>query len=245
MEWERFTNDELEQELAASRAARSRLEAHDMEILEVLDARQVASADGCRSMSEWVASRLDIGIESARTLTRTMRRTADRPDLRERLASGEVSFDRVEALSRIPDDVGILEHLDVAGIGRQAALRAQITSESEFRTAKDRYLVLQPSLDESWWRLFGGLDGASGAIVDKVLNEMADQLPLLPEGIRGGSSWRKATVPDRARRHRRSSPCPGQCLRRRQTCCRVERPGRGHSGSRSSCRQGCPGDDPL
>ncbi len=194
MEWERFTNDELEQELAASRAARSRLEAHDMEILEVLDARQVASADGCRSMSEWVASRLDIGIESARTLTRTMRRTADRPDLRERLASGEVSFDRVEALSRIPDDVGILEHLDVAGIGRQAALRAQITSESEFRTAKDRYLVLQPSLDESWWRLFGGLDGASGAIVDKVLNEMADQLPSLPEGIRGGSSWRKATA---------------------------------------------------
>jgi hypothetical protein len=59
---------------------------------------------------------------------------------------------------------------------------------------QDRFLVLQPSLDQSWWKLFGGLDGVSGALVDKVLTETADQLPPLPDGTRGDSSWRRATA---------------------------------------------------
>jgi hypothetical protein len=67
--------------------------------------------------------------------------------------SGEVSFDRVEALSRIPEHVGWLQHLDVSAVRREAALRARISSETEARGAADQYLVLQPSLDESWWRL--------------------------------------------------------------------------------------------
>ncbi len=54
--------------------------------------------------------------------------------------------------------------------------------------------MIQPSLDESWWKLWGGLDGASGALVDKVLTEAADQLPELPDGTRGDQSWRKATA---------------------------------------------------
>jgi hypothetical protein len=79
MEWESFSTDQLEQELAASRIARSRLDAHDIEILEVLDARQVATADGSRSLSEWVAARLDLSQDTARTLVRTMRRTTIGP----------------------------------------------------------------------------------------------------------------------------------------------------------------------
>jgi hypothetical protein len=78
-------------------------------------------------------------------------------------------LDRVEAVSRIPEPVGLLQHLDVAAVLREAARRARITAEDEFRSADDRFLVLQPSLDESWWKLWGGLDGVSGAIVDKVL----------------------------------------------------------------------------
>jgi len=51
---------------------------------------------------------------------------------------------------------------------------------------------MQPSLDESWWKLWGGLDGATGALVDKTISEKADDLPLLPDGTRGDTSWRKA-----------------------------------------------------
>jgi hypothetical protein len=123
-----------------------------------------------------------------------MRRLADRPDLEEILAAGETTFDRVEAVSRIPEDVGLLEYLDVAGVHREAAKRVRITAETEYRSAGDRFLVMQPNLDESWFRLWGGLDGPSGVIVDKVLTEAADNLPDLPDGTRGDLPWRKATA---------------------------------------------------
>jgi 5-methylcytosine-specific restriction endonuclease McrA len=169
------------------------LDAENLEILEEIDYRQVATGDGCRSLSEWVAGRLDVNLDRARSLVRTMRRTSDRTDLREALESG-VSFDRIEALSRIPDKVGLLEHLDVAGVEKQAALLTRITAEEEQRSAEDQFLVMQPSLDESWWKLWGGIEGTGGAILDKVISEMADQLPALPEGSRGSFSWRKATA---------------------------------------------------
>jgi 5-methylcytosine-specific restriction endonuclease McrA len=189
-----WTTDQLEQQLVVDEAETSRLAARKMAILEELDYRQVATADGCRSLSEWTTARLDQHPESAKCLVRTMRRTADRPDLREALAAGEITFDRVEALSRIPEDVGLLEHLDVAGVRREAAMRARISSEDEYRTANDRFLVMQPSLDESWWKGRFGFDGATGALVNKTLSEKADDLPVLPDGNRGDSSWRKATA---------------------------------------------------
>ena len=193
MDWGRHSTDALEQRLLHNRAERSRSHASDMEILEELDRRQVAMGDGCRSLSEWVAARFDVGLDTARRMVRTMRRTTDRPELREALAAG-VSFDRVEALSKIPEDVGHLARLDVAGVRREAARRVRITAEDEFRSAADRFLVLQPSLDESWWNIWGGLDGPSGALVDKVLAERADRLPVLPDGTKGASSWRRATA---------------------------------------------------
>jgi len=191
---EGLTIDQRERRMVSDERLIARIRARQMHDLEELDRAQVATADGCRSLSEWTGSRLDVSPETARTLVRTMRRTIDRPDLREALAAGEISFDRVEALSRIPDDVGRLEQLDVARVHREAALRVRISSETEHRTTTDRFLVLEPTLDQSWWKLWGGLDGHSGAIVDKVLTEMADQQPPLPDGTRGESSWRRATA---------------------------------------------------
>jgi 5-methylcytosine-specific restriction endonuclease McrA len=194
MGWKGFSTDELEQRLICNRRERSGLDAEDMEILEELDGRQVATADGSRSLSEWTAARLDVGHETAKGLVRTMRRTQDRPELRQALADGLATFDRIEALSRIPEQVGLWEHTDIAGVRREAAKRARISAEDEYRSADDRFLVLQPSLDESWWNLFGGLDGVSGALLDKVLTETADQLPELPDGTRSDSSWQRATA---------------------------------------------------
>jgi len=194
MELGNLTQDRKEQILVETESAIGIMRAIQLEVLDDFDGAQVATADGSRSLSEWSASRMDMAPESAKSLVRTMRRTVDRPDLREALAAGEVTFDRVEALSGIPENVGLLAHLDVAGVRREAAKRSRISAEDEYRTADDRFLVLQPSLDESWWKLFGGLDGASGAIVDKVLTEIADQLPALPDGSRGDSSWRRATA---------------------------------------------------
>ncbi|MGH8945900.1 MAG: DUF222 domain-containing protein [Acidimicrobiia bacterium] len=194
MRFDQLTTDELERRLLRNRGLQSTLEAYNLEILEELDRRQVASGDGCKSLSEWVAARVDVSLNTAKSLVRTMRRTADRPELREILASGKVSFDRVEALSKISEDVGLLRHLDVAGVNSEATKRIRISAEDELRSAEDQFLVMQPSLDESWWNLWGGLDGYSGSIVDKALTEAADALPTLLDGTRGESSWRKANA---------------------------------------------------
>lgn len=186
--------DQREQRLIAAEREIARLRALQIEDLAELDIAQIAAADGSRSLGEWVAARLDLSSESARTLVRTMRRIRDRPDLEERLARGEASFDRVEAISRIPAVVGLMEWADVAGVHREAARRVRRTAETERRSAGDRFLVLQPNLDESWWRLWGGLDGHAGALVDKVLSEAADNLPTFPDGTRGDTSWRRATA---------------------------------------------------
>lgn len=192
MEWESFSTDSLEQRAAADERLISQLKARQIQILAELDRRQVATADGSRSMSEWTAARLDVSLDTARSLVRTMRRLRDRPDLEDHLISGDVTFDRAEALSRIDEPVGLMEWADVGGVRREAGKQARISADAENRTSADQFLVLQPALDESWWRIWGGLDGATGAIVDKTLTERADKLPELAEGIRGDLGWRKA-----------------------------------------------------
>jgi hypothetical protein len=193
MRWQECPTDTLEQKLIASREMVSREEAEQLDILEELDRRHVATFDGARSLSDWVSARLDVSADTAKSLVRAMRRTAGRSDLRDALAGG-VSFDRVEALSRIPEPVGLLEELDVVGVHRLASRRVGVTAGVETRNAEDRFMVLQPSLDKSWWKYWGGTDGYTGALMDKVLSEMADDLPPFPDGSRGDSSWRRATA---------------------------------------------------
>jgi hypothetical protein len=60
------------------------------------------------------------------------------------------------------------------------------------QAASDRYLVVQPSLDLSRWRLWGRLAGDAGAVVDRVLGDRADSFPPLPDGTREPVSARRA-----------------------------------------------------
>jgi hypothetical protein len=170
------------------------LQAGLLEDLEFFDRAQVFTAEGSRNLSEWAAQKLDVGVDTARGLVRTMRRTVDKPWLREALAAGVISFDRAEALSRIPENVGSLSQLDVAGVRRAAADLVEITGEDEVRSAEAMFLIMQPSLDESWWKLRGGLDGVTGAAVDRALTEKADALPDLPDGETGSAAWRRAVA---------------------------------------------------
>jgi len=191
---ELLTIDQREQRFVAAETLVSQIRAQQMEDLEVLDRAQVATGDGSRSLSEWVSTRLDMSRDSAKSLVRTVRRTVDRSDLRDALASGEVSFDRVEALSKISEDVGLLSHLDVGGVYREASRRTRLTAEDEIKTAEANHLFLQYTLDATWARIQGGLDGLSASLVDKTLTEMADAQPDLPDGTPGDRSWRKATA---------------------------------------------------
>jgi hypothetical protein len=193
----RLSIDSLEQILIEEEREIARRRGVQLAALELIDRAQVATADGARNLSEWVAARFDVGVDTGRALVRTMRRTEHKPELREALAHGSASFDRIEAASRISDPGAdsLLLHLDVNGVRREAANRARTTNEEERRTFLDRHLVMQPTLDESWWKLWGGLDGVIGTIVDSALTEAADRLPVDPGSSQAhDTAWRRATA---------------------------------------------------
>ena len=187
--------DAAERTLVAAEAHIGMLRAIQMDAIDFLDRAQVATADGARTMRDWVAAKADVSPETARDLVRTARYTENRPELRTALLEGDATFDRVVAAARITVDTSepLFRHLDVAGVRREAARCRTITAEEEQRTFLDRFLVGQPSLDESWWKVFGGLDGYLGALFFKTLDETADQLPDDPQAPKD-SSWRRATA---------------------------------------------------
>src|SRR5690554_4845962 len=143
MGWERTSTDDLQRLLVLAEEERSRLAAVQLEVLEELDRRQVHTGDGCRTLGEWVGLVLDTTLEDARGLVRLMRRTADRPGLRGALSDG-VSFRRVEALSRIPEDLGLGLDWDVAGLFRVAGRQARLTAAAGGGAGDEGVLGLQP-----------------------------------------------------------------------------------------------------
>lgn len=189
-----LTPDQVEQHLLRDEAIIAAARGRQMAVLALANEMQLPTADGCKSMSEWVAGRIDVSRETAYRLTSTASRLADVPVLARSLVMGEITFDRAEALSRIPvdDQADWHEGVDVQGLHRIAARHRRMRRADDHRSHGSSHLTMQPNLDESRWHLWGELDGYSGSVVDKVLTEAADQIPSLPEGLRPGLGYRRA-----------------------------------------------------
>jgi len=191
------TIDRMEQEIVDLELHIGRVRARQMALLSELDRFQVALGDGCRSMSEWVAARADVAPETAAALTRTARSLADHAQIAEALAAGEVTFDRAVELCRyaatgVCDPFDVAWRFDIAGLRRATAHRRRLTRRQETASFRDRYLALQPNLDETSWRLWGILPGVDGRIVEQALTRRADMFPVLPDGTRGARGQRTA-----------------------------------------------------
>ncbi len=98
---DRPTTDALEQQLTEIESLKSRLTARQLVLLREADARQAPLADGCRSLQEWTAGRLDVAPETAKALVSAARALADQPHLEERLEAGVGSFDRIVATATL------------------------------------------------------------------------------------------------------------------------------------------------
>ena len=194
----RWSTDRLEQELVASEGRISSERAAQMALLSELDHRQVAIGDGCRSLHEWTASRLDLAPENAKTLVATSRRLSDLPYLVKQLGSGEVSFDRVAEVAKVASpgkELATLEWSlgwDLSGLRHQLSLRTSLARRAEHGICSERYLAIQVNLDQTGYRLWGELPGEAGGIVTSALAERADTFPPLPDGSRGTLGQRNA-----------------------------------------------------
>ena len=176
--------DSLERRLVEAGEVWSRVTAVMLPLIRALDVAQVASVDGCRSMVEWLAARLDCEVGTARRLL-MLARAAD-ADVEEGLAAGEMSVDRAVAVTRLKAvgaDEATVERsfgLDLGGVRRLIASHHLVTPETERDVFASRFLHLQPTLDASSYRIWGELPGIDGAIADKAVTTTVDQLPHDP-----------------------------------------------------------------
>ena len=183
MDTETITTDQLETELARLEVLRTRAAARQVALIAEADRRQLATWDGCRTLVDWVAWRLDVSHDTARRYVDLAHRLDTLPQLQKRLAEGEIGLERAALLAPIvtadteAELIGRLQGHNLVQVARFAAHHRRL-GRSQERLNHDRsYVVIQPSLDESWWRLHGGLTAQAGAAVEQALKQRADQLP--------------------------------------------------------------------
>ena len=195
---EQVSSDELLGRLRSEETLIAQGRARQIELIRALDARQTATADGCTSMVEWVAGRIDVAPETAKTLVATAKRLETRAGLGDVLAEGEATFDRIVEVARYASAGSELDDLldsygsDIAGLRHKAASWRRMSRDNEQAVRAEQYLMLQPNLDLSGWRIHGHLAGVAGQIVSDTLSDRADQFPLYPDGTRAPLPQRRA-----------------------------------------------------
>lgn len=81
---------------------------------------------------------------------------------------------------------------DLAGVGRLTASQRRFTRVDEAEVFRGRFVAMQPTLDETSWRLWGQLPGYEGRIVERALTERADTFPHPPVGEHSSRGQRSA-----------------------------------------------------
>jgi len=193
-----LTVDQLEQQLIKLETLKAQICARQIGLLREADQRQTPLADGCRSLIEWTAGRLDISPETAKALVTAVRVLTDQPNLEETLNQGVVSFDRILATGQLAaagatdDRIQQAGGLDIPAIRRVTARYRRMTRPDEQQIFSDRFLTMQPTLDRTAFRLWGQLPGVDGELVEQALLARGDSFPTLPDGTRGTLAQRHA-----------------------------------------------------
>lgn len=173
------STDRLQQALRSAELEIAGLRASQSVILAELDRRQVATADGARTLTEWTAATLDVEATTARLLVDASRMASV-------AEADHCSFDRTVAMGRLAasgaDELTIRRAwgFDLTGVARIASRRRRTTAEHERSIADSRFLMVQPRLDRSSYRITGQLPGLEGEFVAQVLQDAADSLPTTP-----------------------------------------------------------------
>ena len=178
-----ITTDQLEVALTGLEAEIGARRHLQRQLLSELDRRQVPLGDGSRSMTEWVAARLDLTPDHARRLTHTASRLADQTDLADELAEGAVSFDRAAEESRLiaagatPEQVAASRRFDLGGVRRMVSRHHRMTRRDEQQLCDSRFLSIQPTLDQTAYRLWGLFGGTDGQLVEQALSHRPTSSP--------------------------------------------------------------------
>ncbi|HUP15939.1 MAG TPA: HNH endonuclease signature motif containing protein, partial [Acidimicrobiia bacterium] len=177
--------DSWQQELSACEREITRLRARQVVLIRQLDRYQVDCGDGARTMGDWTSARLDLSQQTSSRLTQ-LAHAAD-GEIDQAMVEGRWGLDRAAALVKLRQ-AGLngdefTEVAETYSLGRLYGLLDRLrhldpTDETD--VFEYCYLVIQPSLDESVFKLWGQLPGVDGRIVEKALSQKETEFPVFP-----------------------------------------------------------------
>ena len=182
--------DSWQEELLAVEAQIGRLRFRQVQLIRNLDRFQVDTAQGARTMGDWTSAQLDVSSQTAGRLTQIAHH--QHPEIDEAMAQGRWGLDRAAALTKLRtagiDPDLFSEAAESYSLGRLYGLLDRLRHQcptDEADLFADRYLVIQPNLDQSVYQLWGRLPGVDGRIVEKALSARETELPVLPHQGQG------------------------------------------------------------
>jgi hypothetical protein len=174
MEWESFTDDQLDQLLVRAESEIGQWRAVEVGVVAEKKRRGSHRQDGFKSIVDWVAARADVSHETARALCWTSSRLADAPEVAEQLAEGEMTFDRAQLVSRLPEDVRPShEGYDIYRLRRLVAHHKRLTRRREQKTGNGFLKFGSDELTTTFW---GELSGLDARIMEKAVDQKADEI---------------------------------------------------------------------
>jgi hypothetical protein len=176
MEWGDFTDDQLDEVIVRAEEGVARLRAMEMAAIAVKKARRTHIHDGYRSIVDWVAARADVSHRTARRLCWTASRLADAPQVAVCLSEGEITFDRAEQVSRLPEGRRAgHERYDISQLKKLVAQHRRLSRKRERKTSPG-YVQFQPTSDETAEAIWGELPGTDALLIRKAVDQRADEI---------------------------------------------------------------------
>ena len=189
MELGSCSEDRLDQILVRAEAEIAQWRAVEMAVIAEKRRRKSHLQDGYRSIVEWTAARADVSHETARSICWTATCLEESPEVAERLAAGELSFDRAALVARLPDDVRPShEGCDIGQLRRLVADHKRLSRRRERRLGNGFLSFgFSDELATSFW---GELPGLDARIVEKAVDQRADE--IIPGDVRLAVAERRA-----------------------------------------------------
>jgi hypothetical protein len=181
---------EWEDELLDCEQQISRLRSRQAELVGKLDPHQIAWSSGDRNVTDWLSSTLDISHQTASRL-RTLA-YSPHSEIKAELSQGAIGLDRAALLTQLAktglSDTEVLSLSPHYSLGRLYGMlekRRRVSGEDSHTHYSDRYLVIQPSLDQSAHKIWGLAVGPDGEMIANALHQRETELPVLEEQTNG------------------------------------------------------------
>jgi hypothetical protein len=165
-----------------------------LELVAEFDRRQGWGGTGCRSTAEWVAWRCALTSRSAREHVRVARALPELPLIREAFGSGELSYSKVRALTRVADReaeedlLALARHATAAQLERMVRAARRVTTSEADRNHRDSYVRWYWDDDDGCLHLDAKLPPEDGAIFLRALEAARDSLAQLQDERDDGSA---------------------------------------------------------